>query len=192
MTQTFTANQVLDCKGLACPMPIVRTKKAMDGLQPGEVIEMQATDVGSLTDIQGWAKNTGHQYLGTLHEGEVLKHFIRKASPEESREEVPFSPEISNETVQSMLESGSKTVIVDVREPAEYAFNHIPGAISIPLGEIESRMNALDPSEELYVICRTGRRSGMACRQLSDKGYRVSNVVPGMMEWTGLTEQTGQ
>lgn len=192
MTQTFTANQVLDCKGLACPMPIVRTKKAMDGLLPGEVIEMQATDVGSLADIQGWAKNTGHQYLGTLREGGVLKHFIRKASPEETKEEVPFSPEIANETVVSLLEQGRKAVILDVREPAEFAFNHIPGAISIPLGELDGRMNELDRSEELYVICRTGRRSGLACQRLKENGYKVSNVMPGMTAWTGPTEQPGQ
>ncbi|WP_239614969.1 sulfurtransferase TusA family protein [Cohnella mopanensis] len=192
MTKTFTANQVLDCKGLACPMPIVKTKKAIDGLQPGEVIEMQATDVGSLADIQGWAKNTGHQYLGTLREGGVLKHFIRKASPEEMKEEVPFSPESTNDQVISLLAEGSDAVILDVREPAEFAFNHIPGAISIPLSELESRMNELDPSKEFYVICRTGRRSGLACQQLNEKGYKVSNVMPGMTAWTGPTEQTEQ
>ncbi|QMV43540.1 sulfurtransferase TusA family protein [Cohnella cholangitidis] len=192
MTQTFTANQVLDCKGLACPMPIVRTKKAMDGLLPGEVIEMQATDVGSLADIQGWAKNTGHQYLGTLREGGVLKHFIRKASPEEMKDEVPFSPEIANETVKSLLEQGGKAAILDVREPAEFAFSHIPGAISIPIGELDSRMNELDRSEELYVICRTGRRSGLACQRLKENGYKVSNVMPGMTAWSGPTEQSEQ
>ena len=59
-------NSVLDAKGLACPMPIVRTKKAMNGLEAGEVLEVQATDKGSTADMKAWAESTGHQYLGTL------------------------------------------------------------------------------------------------------------------------------
>lgn len=81
------ADQSLDCKGLACPMPIVKTKKAMDQLEAGQVIEVQATDKGSLADIKGWAKNTGHQYLGTIEEDNVLKHYLRKASPDEIKEQ---------------------------------------------------------------------------------------------------------
>ena len=45
----------LDCKGLACPMPIVKTKKAMEGLAAGKVIEIEATDKGSTLDIQSWS-----------------------------------------------------------------------------------------------------------------------------------------
>lgn len=48
-------NHVLDAKGLACPMPIVKTKKALSDLNAGEVIEVQATDKGSTADIQAWA-----------------------------------------------------------------------------------------------------------------------------------------
>ena len=58
----------LDCKDLACPMPIVKTKKAMEGLTSGQVIEVQATDKGSTVDIQSWASKVGHQYIGTKHE----------------------------------------------------------------------------------------------------------------------------
>ncbi|MEX2462399.1 MAG: sulfurtransferase TusA family protein, partial [Paenibacillaceae bacterium] len=88
ITSVIQADKTLDCKGLACPMPIVKTKKAMNEIQSGQVIEVQATDKGSLADMQGWAKNTGHQYLGTVHEGEVLKHYLRKASPNEVKEEM--------------------------------------------------------------------------------------------------------
>lgn len=55
----------LDAKGLACPMPIVRTKKAMNDLQDGQVLEVQATDKGSKADLAAWAKTVGHQYIGT-------------------------------------------------------------------------------------------------------------------------------
>ena len=69
------ANFVLDAKGLACPMPIVRTKKKMNELEAGQVLEIQATDKGSTADLQAWAKSTGHEYLGTEAAGDVLHHF---------------------------------------------------------------------------------------------------------------------
>ena len=77
---TIHTDHMLDAKGLACPMPIVKTKKAMNDLEPGQVIEVQATDKGSLADIQAWATSSGHQYLGTTEEADVLKHYLRKAS----------------------------------------------------------------------------------------------------------------
>lgn len=184
------ANQTLDCKGLACPMPIVKTKKAIDQLEAGQVIEVQATDKGSLADIQGWAKNTGHQYLGSVEEGAVLKHYIRKSSPGEVKEEKKHLQVISTEELQDKLLSGGMVKVIDVREPAEYAFNHIPGAISFPLGELESHFNELNTADDIYVICRTGNRSDLACQMLTEKGFKhVSNVEQGMAAWTGPTEQ---
>lgn len=64
-----TVNRILDAKGLACPMPIVKTKKEMSNLEAGQVMEIQATDKGSTADIKAWATSTGHQYLGTVEEG---------------------------------------------------------------------------------------------------------------------------
>ena len=63
---TIHVDLVVDARGLSCPMPIVRTKKAMEQLQPGQVLEVRATDKESLADIQGWMKNTGHQYKGAV------------------------------------------------------------------------------------------------------------------------------
>lgn len=183
-------DQTLDCKGLACPMPIVRTKKAMDQLEAGQVIEVQATDKGSLADIQGWAKNTGHHYLGTVEDGDVLKHYVRKASVTETKEEKKHPHVISNEELEKKLADNKKFTVLDVREPAEYAFNRIAGAISIPLGELESRIQELNREEDIYVVCRTGNRSDLACQLLSDKGFKqVKNVEPGMSGWMGLTEK---
>ncbi len=71
--------QVLDAKGLACPMPIVRTKKAMDTLQTGEVLEIQVTDKGSVKDIPAWANKCGHDIVKLEEEGDVLKFWIMKA-----------------------------------------------------------------------------------------------------------------
>lgn len=187
---SIKVNQVLDCKGLSCPMPIVRTKKAMDQLEAGQVIEVQATDKGSLADIQGWARNTGNQYLGTKEEGDVLKHYLRKANPGEVKEAAKFEYTIQNDELEKVLaENKDGMILLDVREPAEYEFKHIPGAVSIPLGELESKLDTIDKSKEIHVICRTGSRSDMAAQILSENGFeRIKNVLPGMSEWTGTTE----
>jgi len=72
------ADKVLDAKGLACPMPIVKTKKAVDGLEPGQVLEIHATDKGAKNDLAAWAKSGGHELLKHEEENEVLKFWIKK------------------------------------------------------------------------------------------------------------------
>lgn len=72
------ADKVLDAKGLACPMPIVKTKKAMDGLEPSQVLEIHATDKGAKNDLAAWAKSGGHELLKHKEENEVLKFWIKK------------------------------------------------------------------------------------------------------------------
>jgi len=187
---TIKVDKVLDAKGLACPMPIVKTKRAMDELISGQVVEVLSTDKGSLADMQGWTKNTGHQYLGTITEGDVLKHYIRKANPNELKEEMTYPHTVSNEELLQMVESNAEITIVDVREPAEYRFNRIPHAVSIPIGELENRMNELNTEQHIHVICHTGHRSDMACQMLADQGFKnVTNVKEGMSVWTGPTDK---
>lgn len=170
----------LDAKGLACPMPIVKTKKAMKDLIEGQVLEIAATDKGSKADLAAWAESTGHQYIGTKEEGDILYHYIRK-NGEEGKADKPFEQTVKNEDLLS-----KEGIILDVREEAEYAFGHVPNAKSIPLGELEERMSELDPNEDIYVICRTGRRSELAANKLAVNGFsRVYNVLPGMKEWNG-------
>jgi rhodanese-related sulfurtransferase/TusA-related sulfurtransferase len=181
-------NVSLDAKGLACPMPIVKTKKAMNGLEAGQVLEVLATDKGSKADLKAWAGSTGHQYLGTLEEGEVLKHYLRKSSGVDTVER-KHPNVVSNEELDQKLKETNDLVIVDVRESAEYAFDHIPNAISIPLDELESRLNEFKKEDELFVICRTGNRSDLASQKLAENGFvNVMNVVPGMSQWTGETK----
>lgn len=72
------AKKVLDAKGLACPMPIVRTKKAMDELEFGDVLEIHATDKGAKNDLAAWARSVGHELLEQTDEGDVLKFWIKK------------------------------------------------------------------------------------------------------------------
>ncbi|MEK3855675.1 sulfurtransferase TusA family protein [Cytobacillus sp. FSL H8-0458] len=187
--ETLKTNSSLDAKGLACPMPIVRTKKAISNLNPGEVLEVLATDKGSKADIQAWAKSSGHQYLGTMEEGDVLKHYIRKAGENEERQTAAFEPVASNDDLLKEMNSNDDIVVLDVREPAEYAFGHIPNAISIPFGELEERISELNRDKKIFVVCRTGSRSDMASQVLAETGFsNVINVVPGMSEWNGPTE----
>ncbi|MGB4705320.1 MAG: sulfurtransferase TusA family protein [Candidatus Saccharicenans sp.] len=69
---------ILDNSGLSCPMPIIKTKKAMDGLQIGQVLKMISTDPGSVSDVQAWVNKTGHQLLGHETEGNKFIFYIRK------------------------------------------------------------------------------------------------------------------
>ncbi|MGP4059423.1 sulfurtransferase TusA family protein [Halobacillus sp. H74] len=181
----------LDAKGLACPMPIVKTKKTIKDLEAGQVLEIQATDKGSKADLQAWAKSSGHQYLGTIEEDDVLKHYVRKASDEEEQDK-EHPNVVSNEDLET-VRLGEDSLLLDVRETAEYAFEHIPEAHSIPLGELDERIEELDRTKNVYVVCRTGSRSDLAAQKLTDKGFEnVYNVVPGMSGWSGETKSLNQ
>ncbi len=72
------ADKVLDCTGLMCPMPVVKTKKALKDLEVGQVLEMVATDPGSMPDMQAWAKQTGHELLEAKDLGDKFIFFIKK------------------------------------------------------------------------------------------------------------------
>ncbi|MFP3422445.1 sulfurtransferase TusA family protein, partial [Bacillus sp. SIMBA_161] len=65
--------KVLDAKGLACPMPIVKTRKSMKDMDSGQVLEIQATDKGAAADLTAWAKSGGHDLLEQQVDGDVLK-----------------------------------------------------------------------------------------------------------------------
>ncbi|WP_430787022.1 sulfurtransferase TusA family protein [Virgibacillus flavescens] len=185
---TIKANEILDAKGLACPMPIVRTKKAITHLKPGQVIEIQATDKGSTADMKAWAESTGHQYLGTIEDNDVLKHYVRKVSDAETNEETKHKEITDLKELRNKIEKEESISILDVREPAEFVFGHIPGAVNIPLGELEERFEEIDKDKEIHVICRTGNRSDLAAQKLTEQGYKsVKNVVPGMSKWDGPT-----
>lgn len=70
---------VVDAKGLSCPMPIVRAKKAIDSLQSGQIMELETTDKGSVNDFQGWVKQTNHELLKTEEDNGVYRFFVKKA-----------------------------------------------------------------------------------------------------------------
>ena len=71
-------DQVLDCSGMSCPMPILKTKKAVDGLAAGQVLKMIATDPGSKPDVEAWTRKTGNELVEYQAEGDKHIFFIRK------------------------------------------------------------------------------------------------------------------
>lgn len=79
--------------------------------------------------------------------------------------------------------------IIDVREVDEFAEGHVPGAINIPLSQLESRYQELEKGTHHYIICRSGRRSLDACSFLNKKGYDTTNVEGGTLAWTDELEK---
>jgi TusA-related sulfurtransferase len=79
MTDTVKAQQTLDCRGLLCPLPIIKLSKAIKAIQVGEVVEMLATDPGSVPDVQAFQAQTGHAILSSAQEGEVYRFLIRRS-----------------------------------------------------------------------------------------------------------------
>lgn len=96
--------------------------------------------------------------------------------------------QISARDLNGLLQEGQALNIIDVREPMEVAGGKIPGAVNIPLGLLEFRMNELDKSKEYYIVCLSGARSGQATRFLDYQGYNVTNMMGGMMSWMGTIE----
>ncbi|MFC0238760.1 sulfurtransferase TusA family protein [Fictibacillus phosphorivorans] len=74
----MNVTQTLDTKGLSCPMPIVKTKKAMDTLASGDILEVLATDKGAVNDLSAWSKSSGHELLEHTEEGGLFKFYIQK------------------------------------------------------------------------------------------------------------------
>ncbi|SEH17901.1 TusA-related sulfurtransferase [Natronorubrum sediminis] len=80
MSSEYETTETLDVKGQSCPMPIVKTKQAIDDLEGGAVLEVLSTDSGSMSDIQGWADGTdGVELLEQVEDGDLYIHYVEKA-----------------------------------------------------------------------------------------------------------------
>ncbi|WP_332899267.1 MULTISPECIES: sulfurtransferase TusA family protein [unclassified Haladaptatus] len=83
MTQELDVTETLDARGMNCPMPVMQTKQASDDLAETAILEVLATDPGSMSDIKGWANGAPGVELVTQHKDDseeqtVYKHYIRK------------------------------------------------------------------------------------------------------------------
>jgi tRNA 2-thiouridine synthesizing protein A len=68
----------LDASGLACPLPIVKTKKSLNDMAPGQVLRIVSTDSGSVADMEAFAEQTGNQLLSSASEGNKYVFFLKK------------------------------------------------------------------------------------------------------------------
>jgi len=72
------AEESIDCVGLYCPMPIVKTAEKMKEMKPGEILEIVADDKGIKHDIPAWCEATGNEFLGEEETGGEIKLYVRK------------------------------------------------------------------------------------------------------------------
>ena len=79
MADEFKFDQTLDCRGLSCPMPILKTKKRLEKMESGQVLEMLSSDPGTKNDIASFAKRGGHEYLGMKEDEGFNRFYIKKA-----------------------------------------------------------------------------------------------------------------
>ena len=93
--------------------------------------------------------------------------------------------QIISDEVAAKLNAQENIEVIDVREQDEWNSEHIPQAKHIPLGQLPNRMSELDPSKEYVMVCRSGARSGRACDFLSANGFKVTNMIGGMLGWNG-------
>lgn len=95
---------------------------------------------------------------------------------------------ISPQDLEGMLKEGKDLSLIDVREDEEVAEGKIPQAKHIRLSEIPERLKEIDLDREHIMICRSGGRSERACHFLKEQGYKVKNMVGGMLKWEGETK----
>jgi len=95
---------------------------------------------------------------------------------------------ISTDELKKKLEAGEELHLVDVREDEEIEMGKIKQAEHIRMGDVPENLDKLDKDKEYIIICRSGRRSENVCHYLQDQGYKVRNMVGGMLEWEGETE----
>lgn len=90
------------------------------------------------------------------------------------------SPELPEQPAAALP---AEAVILDVREPDEWAAGHIETAVHIPMGEVPARMSDLPEGEPVFVTCRGGGRSARVTAFLREQGINAVNVGGGMKDW---------
>ena len=78
MSEEIKVDKVMDLKGLACPMPVVKVSKGIKEVEIGQVIEAVTTDPGSLADFPAWARTSGNEILKTEQKEGAIKFYIKR------------------------------------------------------------------------------------------------------------------
>ena len=74
------ATELLDVKGLNCPLPILRAKKALKSMAPGATLEVLATDPGAVKDFEAFCRTTGNELVESSEDGKIYRFVIRRAA----------------------------------------------------------------------------------------------------------------
>jgi TusA-related sulfurtransferase len=77
--RNITVHKIVDARGTSCPGPILAAKKGIITVAVGDLIEVRATDTGTLRDLPAWAKKMGHEFLGVIEESGYLKLYVRRS-----------------------------------------------------------------------------------------------------------------
>lgn len=80
MSSNIKVDQTLDAKGMSCPLPILKTKKAVEALSKDQVLKVETTDAGSKSDMASWAKRTGNELLQVDEGGGTFTFYIKKTA----------------------------------------------------------------------------------------------------------------
>jgi len=78
MADVIKEDQVLDCSGMLCPLPVVKTSKAIKLLESGQILKLIATDPGAPPDMEAWARQTGNELLRSMQEDGKFVFFFQK------------------------------------------------------------------------------------------------------------------
>ncbi|MBN2007443.1 MAG: rhodanese-like domain-containing protein [Anaerolineae bacterium] len=108
----------------------------------------------------------------------------KTASQETAAQMSSLPAELTPKRAEELRATG-EIVIIDVREPEEYAVGRIPGATLIPLGELAKRTDEVPTDKPVVMVCRSGNRSAEAVKILQKAGFtNIHNMTGGMIEWT--------
>ena len=77
-SKLFNADRQIDCTGLFCPMPIVKTREAIKDMAVGQILEMLSDDPGSDPDMKSWARSSGHELVDVSRRGAVYHFLVRR------------------------------------------------------------------------------------------------------------------
>lgn len=75
----YTPDEILDARGLSCPMPILKTKKLMKNMKSGQILEIQGTDPGTRNDLPAFTSRSGDEFLGEEQKDGYISFYVKKA-----------------------------------------------------------------------------------------------------------------
>ena len=92
-----------------------------------------------------------------------------------------MTAEVAPTAVEDLVNGGA--VLIDVREPSEWDAGHAPGALFIPMGQVEARLDEVPRDATSVIVCRSGGRSGTVTQFLNSHGFNALNMAGGMNAW---------